>query len=248
MPAVSDTKYLVQCGWDQVPHLSEAAKKELMLDIEPHLVDARTKGVPSLGRGAVYPLGLESIKCDPFAIPPYWPRAYGFDVGWNRTAAIWGAIDPSADVLYLYAEHYRGQAEPSVHSAAIKARGEWIPGVIDPAARHRGQRDGQQLLAAYNNQGLNLGMAINAREAGVYEVWRRLSTQRLRVFFTLQNWIFEYQLYRRNDKGAIVDEYDHLMDATRYLVMSGLKIAKIAPVTSTAVFAGDLPADRTAGY
>ena len=47
------------------------------------------------------------------------PRAYGLDVGWNKTAAIWGARNPETGVIYLYSEYYRGQAEPQVHVEAI---------------------------------------------------------------------------------------------------------------------------------
>jgi hypothetical protein len=41
------------------------------------------------------------------------------------------------------------------------------------------------------------------------------------VFAELTNWLQEYRLYRRDDKGHIVKQNDHLMDATRYLIKSG---------------------------
>jgi hypothetical protein len=151
------------------------------------------------------------------------------DVGWNRTAAIWGAHDREADVVYLYSEHYRSQAEPSIHADAIKARGVWIPGAIDPAARGRQQKDGEQLLQNYQDLGLDLTAADNAREAGIYNVWQRLSTGRMKVFKSLQNWLNEYRIYRRDDKGQVVKENDHAMDATRYLEMSGIAIARVPP-------------------
>src|SRR5690348_7287717 len=100
----------------------------------PHERDARAKGIPILGSGAIYPVNPDVYECEPIEIPPYWPRAYGMDVGWKRTAAIWGAWDRESDTVYAYSEHYMGQAEPSVHADAIKARGEWIPGAMDPAS------------------------------------------------------------------------------------------------------------------
>lgn len=223
MPKISDSKYLVTCGWDEVPHLDEKTKADLLASTPPHLRDARSKGIPSLGSGAIYPIEPSEILIDPFQIPDYWPRAYGMDVGWNRTAAIWGAWDRSIDCIYLFTEHYRGQAEPSIHASAVKARGEWIPGVIDPAARGRSQIDGEQLIYAYQNLGLKVipvESEFRGVESGIYEVWERLSTGRLKVFRTLQNWQSEYRLYRRDEKGKIVKEFDHLMDATRYLVVS----------------------------
>ena len=195
----------------------------------PHERDARTKGVPSLGAGAIYPVPEDDILVDPFEFPAWYRHSYALDVGWNRTAALWQAYSPEDDTSYLYAEYYRGQAEPAVHAAAIRARGEWIPGVIDPAARGRGQRDGEQLFNDYVQLGLTLTPANNAREAGIYQVWSRLSMGRLKVFRTLQNWRSEYRIYRRDEKGAIVKENDHLMDDTRYICMSGINVAAVRP-------------------
>ena len=211
MPEISPSRYMVNAGFDDVPHLDEKTKREIIDSTMPHLQDARSKGTPSLGAGAVWPIPLSEILVDPFEIPPYWARSYGLDVGWNKTAVVWGAIDRSVDVAYLYTEHYRGKAEPSIHASAIKARGEWIPGVIDPAARSRGQRDGLQLMTDYLELGLDLIPAKNPREAGLYTVWERLSTGRLKVFSTLMNWQAEYRLYRRDDDGNIVKEYDHCL-------------------------------------
>ena len=56
-----------------------------------------------------------------------------------------------------------------------------------------------------------------------------MSTGRLKVFKSLTNWLSEYRIYRRDDKGKIVKQNDHAMDATRYLVKSGIQIARCAP-------------------
>lgn len=221
---------IVMCGWDDVPHLDADTKRQMMAKLPPHQRQARTKGIPSLGSGAIYPVPEEDITVEPFDLPAHWPRAYGLDVGWNRTAAIWGALDRDNDILYLYAEHYRGHSEPAVHADAIKRRGEWIPGAIDPASRGRNQHDGEQTLALYEDHGLILHLADNAVEAGIFEVWQRLSSGRLKVFKTLSNWLSEYRIYRRDERGKVVKENDHAMDATRYLVMSGLDIATTEPV------------------
>lgn len=229
MPAITESKYLVQAGWDAAPHLDEKTKRELLAATPPHLRDARSKGIPSLGSGAIYPIPEEDIVVRPFEIPAYWPKAYGLDVGWNKTAAIWGAWDRDTDTVYLYTEHYRGKAEPSVHAAAIKARGDWVNGVIDPASKGSGQADGSVLLEMYEDLGLNIDKAVNAREAGIWKVYERLSSGRLKIFSTCQNWLAEYRLYRRSEKGKVVKEFDHLMDATRYLIISGLDVAKTKP-------------------
>lgn len=223
------SKYYVTCTWEEVPHLSEKEKQEIYKSIPPHQRDARTKGIPSLGAGAIYPVPETEVTCDPFVLPTYWRRGYGFDVGWNKTAAIWGALDDQSDILYLYSEHYRGLAEPSVHAEAIRSRGESLPGVIDPASRGRAQKDGEQLFENYKQLGLILSPAKNGVESGIFDVYQRLSTGRLKIFSTLQNTLAEYRIYRRDDNGKIVKESDHLMDCMRYLVVSGIPILDFPP-------------------
>jgi hypothetical protein len=245
--AVTEDKALVMAGWDDVPHLGEAEKKRMLAETPPHLRDARSKGIPSLGAGAIYPVPESEIVVPDFAIPPHWLRLYALDVGWNRTACLWGAKDLDTDTIYLVAEHYRGQAEPSIHADAIKARK--VPqGVIDPAARGRSQVDGQQLLQTYKDLGLKLALANNAVESGIYETWQRLSTGRLKVFASLTHWRSEYRLYRRDEKGRIVKENDHLMDDTRYLVNAEAKQWKHKDKPKEDLVEGFAPLEPSMGY
>lgn len=224
-------KAVVMAGWDDVPHLSEAEKARLLASIPPHQRDARSKGIPQLGAGAIYPVEESSFVIDPVPIQPHWRIAYGMDVGWNCTAAVWGALDKDTDTLYLYREYAAGELHPSVHAAAIKGKegAPKHPGVIDPASRGRLQKDGCQLLQDYCDLGLDLQAANNAVEAGLFEVLTRLTTNRLKVFNTLVGWLKEFRVYQRDEKGRVIKKNDHRMDCTRYLVNSGLAVAK-APV------------------
>lgn len=221
---------VVMAGWDDVPHLTEEAKSQLLASIPPFQRDARSKGIPQLGAGAIYPVPESEIVVADFEIPAHWPRGYALDVGWNRTAAGFYALDRDSDTLYRYSEHYRGQAEPAVHAEAIRARGDWLRGVLDPAARGRSQVDGRQLFQQYVDLGLDLEVANNAVESGIYEVWTRLSTGRLKVFASCQHWLAEYRLYRRDEKGRIVKANDHAMDETRYFVLSGVARMQTKPI------------------
>jgi hypothetical protein len=220
-------KYVDMIGWDDCPHLmppviSQEERDTLESRLQPHQREARKKGRPSLGAGAIYPVPEEDIFVPPFAIPDFWPRAYGLDVGWNRTACIWGAMDPEPEkpVFYMYHEYYRAEAEPIVHSAAIKGVGEWINGAIDSAANGRSQYDGKKVMTGYINAGLHLTNANKAIEAGLDHALRLMQTGRLKIFDNLGHTKTELRLYRRNEKGAIVKENDHLMDALRYLLFT----------------------------
>jgi hypothetical protein len=223
------SRFCQQVTWDDVPHLSQDQKTLLLDSIPVHQRDARTKGIPILGAGQIYPVEENAVICDPFELPRYWPRAYGMDVGWNRTAAVWGAWDREADTVYLYSEHYQGQQPPSVHADAIRARGQWVSGAIDPASAGANQKDGTRLIDEYKNVGLFLHPADNAVEAGILACYQRLVSGRLKIFNTLRSLRSELRIYRRDEKGKVVKENDHLMDAMRYLIMTGMMFAKIEP-------------------
>lgn len=237
MPEISPSKYLTSAGWNDVPHLTEDAKVKMLRETPPHLRDARSKGIPSLGQGAIYPIAESEFVIPPFKIPGHYRRGYGMDVGWNKTAAAFLAHDLEQDIVYVTAEHYRGMTEPSTHATAIKARGEWMPGFIDPAAKGRSQKDGEQLLQTYINLGLKVVPADNALEAGILDMFLRLSTGRLKVFASCVNWLMEYRIYRRDKNGRVVRAHNHLMDATRYGVRpTSLQRFTIEPVTAAFSF------------
>jgi hypothetical protein len=54
----------------------------------------------------------------------------------------------------------------------------------------------------------------------------------MKIFRTLRNTIAEIRIYRRDENGKIVKENDHLMDAKRYLVMTGMMYARTEPSDS----------------
>lgn len=221
----------VNAGWDHVPHLTEEDKADQLASYQPFQREARSKGLPVLGAGKIYPVPEDRILCDPFEIPDWMPRCYALDVGWKMTAALWAAHDPNTDILYLYSEHYLAHAEPLVHIAAIQSRGKWIPGVIDPAARGRNIKDGTKLIEDYQKNGLeHLYPSSNELEAGIQECWVLLSTGRIKVFRTLTNYIQELRFYQRDERGKIKDgQADHLMDCKRYIVLSGQARAVVPP-------------------
>lgn len=251
MPPISPSKYLVSAGWDDVPHLDEKTKAELLASTPPHLREARARGIPSLGSGAIYPIPLEEVQCKPFKIPDFWPRCYALDPGWNRTAALWCAWNPADSMGYIYSEHYRGREKAPVHATAIKARGKWIRGLIDPASRGRSQDEGRRLISQYQSEGLKLSLPDNSVEPGLDATWLALSTGLLKVFDTLKFWEGEYGIYRRDDDGKVVKRNDHLMDCMRYLVMSGRAIADVVPAEYRTAPARNIawhPTDPGVGY
>lgn len=236
--AQKKSRFMVTATWDDVPHLPANIKAELLAGIPEYERDARARGIPFLGSGRIYPFAWEDVSVDNFPIPPYWPQGYGLDVGWNCTAAVWGAYDPDSDIRYLYSEHKDGQASPILHAASIKARGEWIPGDIDPSANgERRLEDGEQLTKIYRkaiygaDDSPMLALADNTVQAGLYEVLMLLQTGRLKFFRSLTELRNEFLLYHRA-KGKVVKRNDHLMDAMRYALKRSLERWIVKPAAA----------------
>lgn len=213
------SKYVRNISVYDVPHLTAEYIENIKRAYPAHEMGARLYGLPSLGSGAIYPYPEDDIFINPIEIQAWWPRAYGLDVGWNRTAAVWVAYDPDSKIYYTYSEHYVAETLPALHASAIKARGDWIAGAIDPASTGGSQIDGRALFDLYEQEGLLLALADNSIEAGILKLGQLLATGRMKVFTTCQNLRTEYRIYRRDEKGNIIKKKDHAMDAWRYIVM-----------------------------
>jgi hypothetical protein len=223
-------KACVFMSWDEVPHLSADQKASMMASIPPWQRDSRMKGIPQLGAGAIYTVPESEFVISPRPLERHWTRCFAQDVGWKLNAALFAARDLETNTVYIYDEIYKSKVEPSIMASAIRARGDWIPGVIDPAARGRSQKDGTALLSIYRDLGLDIRPAVNSVESGLLKVWELLSTSQIKVFSTCQNFLAEYRLYRRDKNGLVVKTNDHLMDCLRYLIMSGLDRAITEPM------------------
>lgn len=215
--------------WEDAAHLSEQGKADLIGSYQAFQLDARTKGIPQLGAGAVYPFAESNLVIDGFKIPESYRRAFGLDTARaGVTAAVWGALDVETDVLYLTHDYRRSQAEIYVHVKAMQAVCDWnIPGVGDAAAVL--DEDRTQFIDAYRKEGLDIELPNKSVEFGIQAVYDRMSSGRLRIFSSCRYVLEELRMYRRDEKGRIVKERDHCMDAMRYLVFSGLQRAKTKP-------------------
>lgn len=219
-------KKTITATWDDVPHLTDEDKKELLASIPEYQRDARSKGIPQLGSGAIYRVALEDIQVKPFEIPRHFKKSFGLDVGFNTTAAVWIATDPDSGVTYIYSEMKAVEKQPHEYARTMSLRGPWIKGVIDPAANNRNQHDGEQIMQLLIAEGVKIFKADNAVEAGIYKVWEMLHNGKLKIFNNCEELFKEYRVYQRDEKGNVVKKNDHFMDAMRYAIMSGLDIAK----------------------
>lgn len=224
---------------DDAEHYTTEDRARIIASYPPHEREARTRGVPSLGSGRVFPVEEDLIRCEPFEIPKHWVQIGGLDFGWDHpTAAANLAWDRDADVIYVTKGYRQREATPIIHAAAVKPWGDWLPW----AWPHDGNNDtaaGTNLATQYRAQGLNLLQeratfedGSNSVEAGLMDMLDRMQTGRWKVFSTVGEFFEEFRLYHRKD-GKIVKERDDLISACRYAHMmkrfAAVRPAKVAP-------------------
>lgn len=231
--------FCVQAGWDDVPHLTAEQKTALLASYPEHERDARAKGVPMLGSGAVFPIDEARITCEPKEIPRHWPQIVGLDFGWDHpTAAVRLAWDRDADIVYVANEYRRAKEVPVIHATAVKGWGAWLPVAWPHDGLQHDKGSGEQLAQQYRDAGLKMlheqashEEGGNGVEAGIMELYERMRTDRLKVFKTCALWFEEFRTYHRAE-GKIVKERDDLMAATRYGVMMLRHARVFTPVSN----------------
>jgi hypothetical protein len=231
-------RYVTNLTWAEAPHLSEAEQAELLASIPPYQRKARTKGIPILGSGVIYPFDEAQITVAPFDIPVHWPRCFGLDsdAGAGFTAIVWLALDRDNQCVYVTKDYKSPSRSKADHVEALRAVGQrvakhkplWIPGVGDAKGLLVTEKDSIQVIQLYQESGVDIEHPDKAVEAGIQDIYDLIQVGRFKVFATCTEFFHEFRQYHRVD-GKIVKKNDHLLDACRYAVRSGLARAKTPP-------------------
>lgn len=220
---------------DDADHYTPEERAKIIASYPLHEREARTKGIPSLGSGLIFPVLEEEIIIEPRSIPPIWPQINGVDFGYDHPfGAVNIAWDRDADIVYVTKCYRSRQTTPIIHAAAVKPWGDWIPCAWPHDGLQHDKGSGEQLAAQYQGQGLNMlpdkaewEEGGNGVEAGIALMLDRMLTGRWKVFSTCTEWLEERRLYHRKD-GKIVKERDDVISASRYALMM-LRYAETAP-------------------
>lgn len=220
------SRHVTQMTIDDAEHYTDAQRTEIIASYPAYEREARTKGIPIMGSGRVFPIPEDDILCDPIVIPSIWSQIVGIDFGWDHPfAAVHCAWDKDADCFYVTKEYAARESTPVVHAAAIKPWGSWVPIAWPHDGMAHDKGSGEALRDQYDAQGLNMlpdkathedgGYGL---EAGIFEMLDRMQTGRFKVFSTCTGWLQEYRLYHR-EKGLIVPIKDDRISASRYALM-----------------------------
>lgn len=232
----SADRHITQMTIEEAEHYTPEERTRIINSYPLHEREARTKGVPILGSGRVFPVTEESISEKAIEIPDTWARIAALDFGWDHpTAGVWLAHDRDADCVHVTDCYRAREATPVIVAAAVKPRGKWIPIAWPHDGLQHDKGSGKQLAELYREQDLKMlpehatfgddrGYGL---EAGVIEMLDRMQTGRWKVAEHLADWWEEFRMYHRKD-GLIVKLGDDLMSASRVGMMM-LRHAKRKP-------------------
>lgn len=211
---------------DDALHIPAEERARIIASFPPHEREARSKGIPTLGSGRIFPVAEEKIAIDAMDIPSHWVQIGGMDFGWDHPfAAVKLAWDRDADVIYVTSAYRSKQETPPIHAAALRPWGDWLPWSWPHDGLQHDKGSGDQLAEQYRAQKLNMlperatfDDGTNGVEAGISDMLTRMETGRWKVFRHLNDWFEEFRLYHRKD-GRVVKEMDDLLSASRYALM-----------------------------
>ena len=223
----SEARHITSMTIDDVQHYSEEEKATIIASYPPHELEARTKGIPTLGSGRIFPVPEHALAIEHKEFPAHWPKIGAMDFGWDHPfAAVEMVWDRDSDTVYVSKTHRLKEATPIIHAAALRSWGKELPWAWPrDGKRETLEGAGVALAQQYRAQGLNM-LPQHAQfedgsisvEAGLMAMLTRMQMGKLKVFKHLNDWFEEFRLYHRKD-GKVVKEGDDLMAATRYGVM-----------------------------
>jgi len=226
-------RHLVLMEIEDAGHISPEQRQRILTSYKPHERDARTRGIPMLGSGAIITVPETAWIIEAFAVPRIWPGIIGIDIGFEHPAG--GALlrhDRDTDTVYV--THSLAAREMTIkqHADLVRPFGDYPVAWPHDAASHD-RSSGEQLAALYQRNGLDTLLEHATHEHGGYgieasigDVIERMETGRLKIFSHLQSLRQELRMCHR-DKGAVVKRNDDEIAAMRYALMC-LRFARLS--------------------
>jgi hypothetical protein len=193
---------------DDVDHYTAEEKVKIAASYSPHEREARTKGVPTLGSGRIFPVAEETLAIGQRDFPSHWPRIGGMDFGWDHPfAAVEVIWDRDTDTVYVSKCYRVREASAVIHAGALRAWGKELPWAWPRDGRRETlEGAGKPLADQYAAQGLDM-IYTHAQfddgsvsvEAGLQDMLIRMESGRFKVFKHLNDWFDEFRLYHRKD-------------------------------------------------
>ena len=218
---------MVTMSLDEAEHFTSEQREKRLAGYKPHERDARARGIPKLGSGAIFLTPEELVTESAISyVPEHWAKLWGIDFGIGHPfAAVLLLWDRDADVIHIHHTIRMADALPIVHAHAMKQIGGNVPVAWPKDGGDREKSTGDPLAKSYCKHDLRMldqhatfeGGGFST-EAGLHEWDEREKTGRLKIASHLNEFLEERRFYHRKD-GQIVKLRDDLMSACRQAIM-----------------------------
>ncbi len=239
--------WYVTMSWEDNPHLSQEAIRQMELALTDEELAARRDGRFVAIHGLVYGEFDERVHViDPFDIPEEWQDMISIDPGMSKPLSChWYAADHEGNV-YVVAEHYRAGLGVEEHMEEIERisrslhwkrdAGGRLTALMDAAADQHTLQAEKSVAELFRELGMNVNTRVNkSKWAGIQRVRQYLRRRpcfdrerwpegkpSLFIFSTCPMIIKEIKQYRWRADGETeepVKKDDHAMDELRYYLM-----------------------------
>lgn len=255
--------YLQTATWDDAPHLNAEAKAQILAMYPPYQRDMRSRGVPLMGSGLIFPVDENTLKIDPFKIPDYWFVLDGMDFGWDHPQAhvqlVW---DRDSDMYYVTNAWKASNKQPYQAWHVIRVWADGIPTAWphdgNSTRQQMGANDAAQQKTMYEAEGMWMLPDHATFPDGSNGVWAGLTfmldlmqTGRLKIFSNLFEMFEEIREYHTkttaNGNIEIVKVKEDLISALRYAFMMRRHAIRIMDINAEpSMFVSD--SRKTAGH
>lgn len=256
--------YLQTATWDDAPHLTAEVKQQILSIYPEYQRDMRSRGVPLMGSGLIFPVDTETLKIEPFRIPDYWFVINGMDFGWDHPQAhvqlVW---DRDADMYYVTNAWKGSKKQPYEAWHIIKCWAEGIPTAWphdgNSTRQQMGAQDAVQQKTMYEAEGMWMlpqhatfpdgSMGLWAGITGLLDL---MQTGRLKIFSNLVDLFEEIREYHTKTTASgnveVVKLRDDLISALRYAWCMRRYAIRIMDIDPDMSYAAHVPTSTAGQY
>ena len=236
----------VRVSWDDLPEMDpwgdpfflKADREQLLRDYLPHERDARTKGIPVMGTGAVFPLlhwpTYKTTDID-FDLMPTMERVISLDLGLinDKTVMSFMGIDKTEGVIYLHRQivmQGRTEALPDNYIQYLMDRNCYgTPIALPPDASRPGvyTLTSESVREVFEAHGLNVirnpifnppdaqGRTTNNKAYGINLMRQMMEKGQFLINENCRHFLDEAGSYYVDERGKFSDP-DDTIDSARY--------------------------------
>lgn len=224
----SPDRVIVNMQIEDALHIPPEERQKIIDGYQKHEREARTRGTPILGSGAIFTESEENVVEQPVRpVPLHWAKLWAIDFGIGEDHAFAAVLllwDRDTDVVHVHHVIKMVGALPINHAAAMKAIGADVP-VAWPQDGTAREKSGAVVSSLYKKEGLRMlpdhatfVQGGYSTEAAVIEIQEREKNGKFKISSTCSDYLEERRFYHRKD-GKIIHVRDDIVSATQKGIM-----------------------------